>query len=177
VIESLEIHDVDTDDLYDPMEITTADLADLLQVSTTTVSAWVRDGKIQFEREFSLGTGRPARVFDLEEVLNDLEEFRDNGTGRGGVYAIELAEQIRRLKREIERREAKDAPSESPLEQAVREVREEEITERDVLLNRISHLEMMVIEMAYCLRHEDPLPAEMAVDVLDIVLRNLSVED
>lgn len=176
-----EIHDVDPNSLYGRMEITTPHLAALLNVSDSTVSTWVKNGKIGHVREFSLGPGRKTRVFDLEEVLTDLENIRDTGKVRGGQYAFDLLDQIRRVAAEVKKRQvaASEAVARQIIESAhaAEDAEEVEIGQEAVLLDRIDHLERLVVSLAAKIKDGEPITAEESVEILDIVFRRYKVTD
>lgn len=168
IIDNLEVHDVES--FFTPFEVDSAGLGRILGVTATTVSKWAQDGRIPAKRETTIGGGRPRRIFDLHDVHFALD-------AAGEAYAHYLP----RLAREIDRRETEveAVPAEPPLQQALREVQEAriEITERDVLLDRISRLERLVLRVVKGADQAVYLDEADTVEVLNIALAYLPEDE
>lgn len=172
-ITDLEIKTVDENDIFDPFEIRAADLARLVGVTPTTIANWARNHIIPTYGEYTLGGGRPQRTFDLRYVFDALAD------AEGGTYGVYLPA----LDKEITRRskaqaKATEANIEAALEDLAEDglVKEVEISQTDVLINRIDHLEHLVVSLAAKLKDGEPISADESLEVLDIVFRHYDVQ-
>lgn len=88
--------------VFGPLEVTTKELGEILDVSPVTISNWVQQGKITPGRTNGFGGGRPGFVFDLAEVFDALDEADQETWPQVRGYLIRVGDAIAELSDEFD---------------------------------------------------------------------------